>query len=319
MAGFRIDLMYGETACPPLSNGRDSLNQPPIADRLRDNQSNAWPAIVDNLAHRLGVTAQSLIRLGVGWSIDDDCWVFPERDGDGSVVGLVRRYKDGAKLCQKGSKRGLTYAVNPGYVQGREYKPGRENWSRTSETYPCPVCSKTDGCLVSAENPEDPKAAICIRPVGKTGAQSYIEGSGWLHIRKSAGNVRLARCGLIGDSEYPVLILEGQSDVACAMDLGFEAIGRPSAMHGGTTLLDLLRNRDVVIIGENDRKPNGDWPGKDGAIKAFETLRAGSVKSVKYIFPPEEFKDLREWKNKGELTDAGLLAAISQGVDTSDS
>ncbi len=48
-------------------------------------------------------------------------------------------------------------------------------WIRVSRSKPCPVCKKTDWCLVSVSG----NAAIC--PRAEAGSVAYIEGSGWLH------------------------------------------------------------------------------------------------------------------------------------------
>ena len=62
------------------------------------------------LAEALGVSARVLEELSVGW--DGKAWVFPERDGDGTVIGVNRRFVDGSKRCVTGSRRGLTYSLD---------------------------------------------------------------------------------------------------------------------------------------------------------------------------------------------------------------
>jgi len=123
---------------------------------------------------------------------------------------------------------------------------------------------------------------------------------------------------LLGPSDHPVIVVEGQTDVAAAMDLGFVAVGRPSATGGLKGLADLLRGRDVAIFGENDRKADGKWPGRDGVERAFQALR-GSASSCKKCFPPEDCKDLRDWVQKYAPDQQEVLAAIEGGEDTSDS
>lgn len=65
------------------------------------------------LADVLGVPEEALRAVGVGFcpeSADDRaCWLFPERDGAGRVVGLNRRYLDGSKRQVFRSERGLAY------------------------------------------------------------------------------------------------------------------------------------------------------------------------------------------------------------------
>jgi hypothetical protein len=68
------------------------------------------------LAAVLGVSVMSLQALRVGW--DGKAWTFPERNGAGLVVGVSRRFEDGAKRCAKGSHRGLTYCQGWGIPNG---------------------------------------------------------------------------------------------------------------------------------------------------------------------------------------------------------
>ncbi len=95
--------------------------------------------------------------------------------------------------------------------------------------------------------------------------------------------------------DHPILIVEGPSDAAAGMDLGFAAIGRPTAAGGAEHLKPLVRGRHVVIVGENDRKSSDDWPGKKGAETVGYALD-GRTASTRIIFPPDGIKDLRVWK-----------------------
>jgi hypothetical protein len=63
--------------------------------------------LVAELAQSLGVSVASLIELGVGWSAEDDCWTFLERDGKGNVIGVMRRFRDNTQRVVLGSTRGL--------------------------------------------------------------------------------------------------------------------------------------------------------------------------------------------------------------------
>jgi len=278
---------------------------------LLSYQKNIWPAMVADLAKELGVSAESLVAIGLGWMPLEDCWVFPERDVQGDVVGLVRRFLNGKKLCVKGSKRGLTFAVSPDYQPNTEiYVPGSHNWTRVSEEFPCPICHKIDWCLVSVENPADPRAVLCGRKA--EGATQSMGDAGFLHIRKEEGRLAAGSApGILPESEFPVLVVEGQSDVCAGMDLGFVTVGKPSASGGLQLLAGLLVGRDVVVIGENDA-----GAGRQGMERTFETLRP-KVSSVVKVMPPSTTKDLRTWVHQGLTTDA-LLQATESGTTESD-
>lgn len=92
-----------------------------------------------------------------------------------------------------------------------------------------------------------------------------------------------------------LLILEGPSDTAAALTLGFDAVGRPSCVGGVSLLVDLvakLKPGQVVIVAD------GDGPGRRGA----ETLASKLVplaRDLKVIEPPEGVKDMRVWVQAG--------------------
>jgi putative DNA primase/helicase len=287
-------------------------------------QENAWTGMVSHLADQLGVSSESLYKLGVGYLPavqfkrglnTQGWWVFPERDHDANVVGLSLRSWDGFKVMYPGSKHGMFYHVNPTHRKGEEsYDAGAKNWVRTMDAgVDCPVCQKPDGCLLSADDPDDPQAVICIRQQSKRPQEM-----GWLHIRKDSGNLRPSSRA-IALSDDPVVVVEGASDAAAALDLGFVAVGRPSNLAGLSELSRLVRGRDLIVLGENDRKWNPDlerWdtPGLDGLIAAFDYLRPHCRKVVR-LMPPEEIKDLRQWVREG-LTREDFLAAVENQGET---
>lgn len=88
--------------------------------------------------------------------------------------------------------------------------------------------------------------------------------------------------------DEPILIVEGASDTAAGMDLGFVTIGRPSATGGLQYLRRLLRDRHVALVGEND------GVGRQGAEQIASGL-VESAASVRILYPPACAKDLREW------------------------
>lgn len=275
---------------------------PNFADLHTMYQGNVTPAMVEVLAKQLGVTAKSLTRLGVGYWPAEGAWMFPERDAEGQIIGLIRRYHKGEKFCVKESKRGLTYAVTE-VTDG--YDPSRQTWERVRPDYPCPICGGTKWCGVDG-NATPPRFVRCMR-IEEDSCHTDRHG-GFIHERvpgafKPPQKYRTP----LAESPYPILIVEGQTDVATGLDLCFEAVGRPSAKGGLRLLGQLVHGRSVAVIGEND-----SGVGRLGMESTFQALRARCPDVVK-LMPPSEFKDLREWRQRGGLTTETLLAAIETG------
>lgn len=189
----------------------------------------------------------------------------------------------------EGSNRGLVYEINKVNTT--------INKQRTNNLYPnfircynagvlCPLCNKNDWCLISDDDVRNPSAVICGRT--PKGAKRYIQNSGYLHqlreVRFSGTNE------LLSVSDKPLLVVEGSSDVLFAMDLGYIAIGKPSAEGGNDLLVRLLKgkNQNVIIIGENDKA------GLRGMESTYQTLKP-KCKSVIKILPSDGFSDLRDW------------------------
>jgi hypothetical protein len=101
----------------------------------------------------------------------------------------------------------------------------------------------------------------------------------------------------------PLIICEGVTDSAAALDLGFTAIGRPNCNSCVDMTARFAKGRKVVIIGDNDK------PGKVGVEKLAEKLLL-HCSSVKVIYPPDGIKDLRCWFNAG-LTEKSLKRIIN--------
>jgi putative DNA primase/helicase len=284
-------------------------------------QGNAYPAMLEVLAADLGVTAESLRRLALGWAPivpfkrkTSFCgwWVVPERNADAVCTGLSLRNQDSDKTCYPGSKHGMIYEVNPDHEQGgATASPG--DWIRTMEAgVVCPVCGKPDGCLVNSDSSNDPAGdAICIRHRQPIRLGDWVRPMkfGYLH----SGRVHTRGTPALADNGGAVVVIEGMTDTAAAMDLGFNAIGRPSNLACMDILADLLRGRkQVIIVGENDKKPDGSHPGREGAIVAFQTAKR-VVGDVTLLMPPEHVKDLRAWVAKFKLTRDEFIAAADKG------
>lgn len=121
----------------------------------------------------------------------------------------------------------------------------------------------------------------------------------------------------------PVLICEGASDVVALETLKLPAVGRPSNAGGVDALAVLLDSQEVLVLGENDGKPSGGWPGRDGARNVARELASRRGEAVQWALPPAGAKDARSWLNaktaagmdpadKGACRAAGaeLLAAL---------
>ncbi len=280
-----------------------------FAEQFEQYIKNVYPAMLQELAEDLGVSTNALMAVGIGFNPMHQSWISPERDETGEIVGLVERFASGKKIMVMGSKRGLTFILNSDYETGeKKYAPGKHNWRRTGGDINCPICGKNDWCLVSSSDPYDPPAVLCGRI--HDGAERELD-AGYLHIRRSIGRVGKSSRYALVSSDHPVLVVEGYSDVAAAFDLGFVAIGRASATSRKTSLVEITRGRDVVVVGENDA-----GVGVVGMEQTFHALQSG-CSSIQKLLPPEGIKDLRDWLKRGALTTDLLLEYIGEhGDDT---
>jgi len=266
-------------------------------------KANVLPSMLENLSNTLGVSANALTTLGVGYLPIEGAWVFPERDNKGNIIGLLKRYQSSKKRMIDNSKRGLYYIVNSDYSKQSE----RHNWIRTTQEYPCPICGKTDWCLVSSECPLDPAAVICPRI--EEGSTNKVGDAGWLHIRhKETKSVKSNK--LLSDTKYPIIIVEGATDTLTAIDIGFVVVGKPSAEGGIETLKKVVAGKDVIIIGDNDA-----GAGVRGMEVTFNKLKS-TCKSITKILPPPKVKDLREWHRQEKLTIQKFFDYVSEYGNT---
>jgi hypothetical protein len=99
---------------PYTANGRnhDGFSEAtPInwEDRSRELAGNLNADRASELANDLGLPECSLSALPLlGYDPSENCWTFPEHDGQGQIIGINRRYKDGTKKAAKDSRRGLS-------------------------------------------------------------------------------------------------------------------------------------------------------------------------------------------------------------------
>jgi 5S rRNA maturation endonuclease (ribonuclease M5) len=118
-----------------------------------------------------------------------------------------------------------------------------------------------------------------------------------LRTRDAEGNKRAVRGssqGLFGfpgvldyrNKSEPLLVCEGPTDTAAALEMGFNAIGRPSCSGAAHMIRTLANERSIVIVSDADE------PGRRGADDLAAKLRR-IASSVKIVKPPA--KDIREW------------------------
>jgi hypothetical protein len=103
----------------------------------------------------------------------------------------------------------------------------------------------------------------------------------------------------------PILVAEGASDTACLHTFAFTAVGAPMAGRGGDELARLLRDRHVVLIGDNDT----------AGRKSIDSLCAalvGVCESVRFAFPPDGYKDVRSWVADGGVGDADIARLVEE-------
>jgi phage/plasmid primase-like uncharacterized protein len=182
------------------------------------------------LAAHLGVTATSLTRLQTGWSVRDQAWSFPMRDGSSlEVVGIRLRSRDGRKFAVLGSRDGIHVPL-------------------------------------------------------------LLKGMSW--------------------DQCVLLVPEGPTDTAALLDLGFAAVGRPSAMGGRQHVVSFarrMRHQKVVVVAD------ADPTGQDAAVRMASEL-IGHCLDVRIITPPAPHKDVRDWIRAGATHGdvADLIAAAAK-------
>jgi len=117
------------------------------------------------------------------------------------------------------------------------------------------------------------------------------------------------KTGLFVPSEFsakePLLICEGPTDTAAALDLGYDAIGRPNCNSRIEMTLAAAKGRtEIVIVGDADKV------GRAGAERLADALVLHYLR-VKIIYPPNGVKDLRQWL-QGGLTREMLQQIINE-------
>src|SRR4051812_27608795 len=98
-----------------------------LEERLEKYQSNSYPAMLKHLGDHLGVSAESLTKLALGFAPIVEFkagpnfqgwWCVPERDSVGKPIGLSLRSQYDNKVMYPGSKHGLIYEVSETHERG---------------------------------------------------------------------------------------------------------------------------------------------------------------------------------------------------------
>ncbi|QEL18839.1 DUF3987 domain-containing protein [Limnoglobus roseus] len=167
-----------------------------------------------------------------------------------------------------------------------------------------------------------PAAALAALPIGWDGEAwtvPEVDAKGatvGIHRRFPNGKKYMQKGGHRGlvlprgwrEKSGPVLVVEGMSDALAGTYAGLACVGRPNNAGGGNLLAELLRglpiDRAIVVVGENDQKADGLWPGKAGAEALAGRLANDLARPIVVAIPPGPFKDVRDW----------LTAKIAKGV-----
>ena len=111
------------------------------------------------------------------------------------------------------------------------------------------------------------------------------------------------------DRSGPLFVVEGFTDTAAINATKLKCVGRPSNSGGAKHLAKLFAmvSEDVriVMVGENDAKENGDWPGRVGMKQVAKSLAKSLARPILTALPPQEVKDVRAWlidPARGEAT-----------------
>ena len=114
----------------------------------------------------------------------------------------------------------------------------------------------------------------------------------------------------------PIFLPEGATDTLALTAMGLIAVGARSATAGVEQLAALLEDvpakRPIIVLGENDRKPDGRWPGKEGAVATATALAQRLNRSIQFAFPPDGAKDVRAWLHaqKPDMDDGDAMMGI---------
>ena len=133
--------------------------------------------VLDREAARLGLPADALARLGVGWCPDQTALTVPMRDADGTIIGIRTRTPGGDKRAITGSRNGLFLPAE--WTDAPPERPDR---------------------LVLAEGPTDAAALLAW---GFTAAGRPNDAGGMLQAEKLVDRLNPAEVVVLADADGP--------------------------------------------------------------------------------------------------------------------
>ena len=108
------------------------------------------------------------------------------------------------------------------------------------------------------------------------------------------------------DPSKPLAIVEGATDTAAMLDLGFECMGRPNNLGGLHIIMQILNKyqpKFILVVSDNDEinPATGKRPGDVGAEQLMTKMTVSMHYSHRHlcISPPLEYKDVRKWLQAG--------------------
>ncbi len=208
-------------------------------------------------------------------------YVPPPKDVDSGAIdwpALLRRFQRDTRMCEV-DRLAAGLGVSPGSLRRLGIA-----WAAPHRAWAFPMCDSAG-------------ERIGVRLRAEDGRKWAVPGS---------HNGLFWPDGLSGSG--PLLVCEGPTDTAALLDLGYDAIGRPSCTGAVEMVIEVvraLRRRDVVVMAD------ADDPGIDGADRLARALTEAGRRPK--VIRPLKCKDARAWVQSG-ATRAVVDCAIANAL-----